>query len=71
MSRTDRRILPMEELRVREQFPRYIDSVLGTGVLLQLEDGLRRTICIPCDLASSLIAVYSHIIKRTQGGPVP
>jgi hypothetical protein len=29
MSRTDRRILPMEELHVREQFPRYIDSVPG------------------------------------------
>jgi hypothetical protein len=53
MSRTDRRILPMEELHVREQFPRYIDSVPGTGVLLQLEDGLRQTICTPCDLASS------------------
>jgi hypothetical protein len=50
MSRTDRGILPMEEVHVREQFPRYIDSVPGTGVLLQLEDGLRQT---PCDFASS------------------
>jgi hypothetical protein len=47
MSRTDRRILSMEELYVREQFPKYIDSVPGTGVLLQLEDGLRQTICTP------------------------
>jgi hypothetical protein len=53
MSRTDREILPMEEVHVREQFPRYIDSVPGTGILLQLEDGLRQTICTPCDLASS------------------
>jgi hypothetical protein len=27
MSRTDRRLLPMEERHVREQFGRYIDSV--------------------------------------------
>jgi hypothetical protein len=47
MSRTDRGILPMEEVHVREQFPKYIGSVPGTGVLLQLEDGLRQTICTP------------------------
>jgi hypothetical protein len=40
----------MEELHVREQLPRYIDSVPGTGVLLLLEGGLRQTICTPCDL---------------------
>jgi hypothetical protein len=53
MSRTDRKILPMEELHVREQFPKYIGSVSGTGVLLQLEDGQRQTICTSCDFASS------------------
>jgi hypothetical protein len=47
MSRTDRGILSMEEFHVREQFPRYIDTVPGTGVLLQLEDGLRQMICTP------------------------
>ena len=41
MSRTDRGIRPMEEVHVREKFPRYMDTVPGTGVLLQLEDGLR------------------------------
>jgi len=53
MSRTDHGILAMEEVHVRKQFPRYIDTVLSTGVLLQLEDGLRQTICTPCDFASS------------------
>jgi hypothetical protein len=53
MSRTGHGILPMEEVHVREQFPRYIDSVLGTGVLLQLEDCLRHTTCTPCDTVSS------------------
>jgi hypothetical protein len=53
MSRTDLGILPMEEVHVREQFPKYIDSVPGTGVLLQLEDGLRQTIRTPCDLLSN------------------
>jgi len=43
----------MEELHVREQFPKYISSVSGTGVSLQLEDGLRQKICTPCDLAFS------------------
>ena len=43
----------MEEVHVREQFPKYIDSVPGTGVLLQLEDGLRQTIRTPCDLLSN------------------
>ena len=43
----------MEEVHVREQFPKYIDLVPGTGVLLQLEDGLRQTIRTPCDLLSS------------------
>jgi hypothetical protein len=53
MSRTDRKILPMEELHARKQFPRYIDSVPATGVLPELEDGLRQTIWAPCDFTSS------------------
>jgi hypothetical protein len=48
MSRTDRGILPTEEVHVREQFPKYTDTVPGTGVLLQLEDGLGQTICTAC-----------------------
>jgi hypothetical protein len=39
-SRTVRRILPPEELYLREKFPRCIGSAPGTGVLLPLEDGL-------------------------------
>lgn len=44
-SRTGRGILPLEELYVRKKFPRYIVSATNTGVLLPLEDGLRRMIC--------------------------
>ena len=61
----------MEEVHVRKQFPKCTDTVPGTGVLLQVEDGLRQTICTPCDSVSSEIAVCSHVLKRTQGGPVP
>jgi len=50
----------MEEVHVREQFPKYIDSVPGTGVLLQLEDGLRQTI---------RASLFDHIVAAqvTQG----
>jgi hypothetical protein len=44
-SRTGRGLLPLEELYVRKKFPRYIVSATNTGVLLPLEDGLRRMIC--------------------------
>jgi hypothetical protein len=43
-SRTVRRIRPQEEFHARKRSPRYNGPVLGTGVLLRRESGLRQSI---------------------------
>ena len=51
-------------------FPGIIDSVPGTGVLLQLEDGLRQAICTTMRLGLQLnCSLPSHVTKRTLRGP--